>query len=81
MVDSIFHNSPEPTRTEAERASFIGLIWRLGNVKAFILSISLAGLFTSLLVSGNTMAISIRERTREVAIMKSLGFGHESISR
>lgn len=74
-VDSMFHNSPEPTRTEAERAFFIGLISRFGNVKAFILSISLAVLFTSLLVSGNTMAMSIRERTREVAMMRSLGFG------
>jgi len=43
-------------------------------VKAFILSISLAVLFTSLLVSGNTIAMSIRERTREVAMLRSLGF-------
>jgi len=73
-VDAMFHNSPEPTRTEAERAFFIGMISMFGNVKAFILSISLAVLFTSMLVSGNTMAISIRDRTREVAMMRSLGF-------
>lgn len=73
-VDSMFHNSPEQTRTEAERAFFIGMIAMFGNVKAFILSISLAVLFTSLLVSGNTMAMSIRERTREIAMMRSLGF-------
>jgi putative ABC transport system permease protein len=73
-VDSMFHNSPEPTRTEAERAFFVGMIAMFGNVKAFILSISLAVLFTSLLVSGNTMAMSIRERTREVAMLRSLGF-------
>src|SRR5579864_217035 len=73
-VDSMFHNSPEPTRTEAERAFDIDLISMFGNVKAFILSISLAVLFTSVLVSGNTMAMSIRERTREVAMMRSLGF-------
>lgn len=73
-VDSMFHNSPEPTRTEAEKVFFIGLIAMFGNVKAFILSISLAVLFTSLLVSGNTIAMSIRERTREVAMMRSLGF-------
>ena len=73
-VDGMFHNSPEPTRTEAERAFDIDLISMFGNVKAFILSISLAVLFTSLLVSGNTMAMSIRERTREVAMMRSLGF-------
>ena len=73
-VDEMFHNSPEPTRTEAERAFDISLIAMFGNVKAFILSISLAVLFTSLLVSGNTVAISIRERTREIAMMRSLGF-------
>jgi putative ABC transport system permease protein len=73
-VDSMFHNAPEQTRTEAERGFFIGMIAMFGNVKAFILSISLAVLFTSLLVSGNTMAMSIRERTREVAMMRSLGF-------
>ena len=73
-VDAMFHNSPEPTRTEAERAFDVDMVSMFGNVKGFILSISLAVLFTSLLVSGNTMAISIRERTREVAMMRSLGF-------
>ena len=73
-VDSMFHNSPQPTRTEAERAFDVDMISMFGNVKAFILSISLAVLFTSLLVSGNTIAMSIRERTREVAMMRSLGF-------
>jgi putative ABC transport system permease protein len=73
-VDRMFHNAPEQTRTEAERAFDIGLIAMFGNVKAFILSICLAVLFTSLLVCGNTMAMSIRERAREVAMMRSLGF-------
>jgi putative ABC transport system permease protein len=73
-VDTMFHNSPEQTRTEAERAFDIDLIAMFGNVKAFILSICLAVLFTTLLVSGNTIAMSIRERTREVALMRSLGF-------
>jgi putative ABC transport system permease protein len=72
-VDAMFHNSPEPTRTEAERAFDIDLISMLGNVKAFILSISLAVLFVMLLVSANTIAMSIRERTREIAVMHSLG--------
>ena len=46
----------------------------MGNVKAFILSICLAVVFAILLVSANTMAMSIRERTREVAVLKTLGF-------
>jgi putative ABC transport system permease protein len=73
-VDSMFHNAPEPTRTEPERAFFLSMVSMFGNVKAFILSISLAVLFATLLVSGNTIAMSIRERTREVAMMRSMGF-------
>jgi len=73
-VDSMFHNSPAPTRTEAERAFMVGLVSMFGNVKAFILSISLAVVFTTLLVSANTIGMSVRERTREVALMRSLGF-------
>ncbi len=73
-VDSMFHNAPEQTRTEAERAFDVDLIAMFGNVKAFILSISVAVLFTTLLVSANTIAMSIRERTREIAMMRSLGF-------
>jgi len=73
-VDDMFHNSPAPTRTEAERAFMLGLVAMFGNVKAFILSVSLAVLFATLLVSGNTIAMSVRERTREVAMMRSLGF-------
>ncbi len=46
----------------------------MGNVKAFILSISMAVVFAILLVSGNTVAMSLRERTREVAVLKMLGF-------
>lgn len=80
-VDAMFHNSPEQTRTEAERAFFIGMIAMFGNVKAFILSISVAVLFTSLLVSGNTMAMSIRERTGEVAMMRAMGLRPDCSNR
>lgn len=78
-VDRMFHNSPAPTRTEAERAFDLDLIAMFGNVKLFILSISVAVLFATLLVSGNTIAMSIRERTREVAMLRSLGFGPQLI--
>ena len=50
-------------------------------MKAFILSICFAVLFATLLVSANTMAMSIRERTREVAVLKTLGFTRETILR
>ncbi len=52
---------------------------RLGNVKAFILSICFAVVFATLLVSATTMAMSIRERTREGAVLKTLGFTRQMI--
>jgi putative ABC transport system permease protein len=75
----MFANAPEPTKTETERAFALEFISMLGNVKTFILVISLAAIFTTLLVSGNTMAMSIRERTREVAMLKTLGFQRRTI--
>jgi putative ABC transport system permease protein len=73
-VDDTFRNSPQPTKTESEKAFQLGFVAMLGNVKAFILSICLAVVFATLLVSANTMAMSIRERTREVAVLKTLGY-------
>ena len=78
-VDNMFRNSPEQTRTEAEKAFDINLISMLGNVKAFILSICMAVLFTTSLVLGNTIAMSVRERTREVALLRTFGFTHNLI--
>jgi putative ABC transport system permease protein len=80
-VDTMFRNSPEPTKTESEKAFQLGFINSIGNVKAFILSISFAVVFATLLVSATTMAMSIRERTREVAVLKTLGFTRQSILR
>ncbi|MFZ0804797.1 MAG: FtsX-like permease family protein [Candidatus Sulfotelmatobacter sp.] len=73
-VDDMFHNSPQPTKTESEKAFGLEFVAMMGNVKAFILSICGAVLFATLLVSANTIAMSIRERTREVAVLKTLGF-------
>ena len=78
-VDALFRNSPEPTKTESEKAFQLDFINSLGNVKAFILSISFAVIFATLLVSANTMAMSIRERTREVAVLKTIGFTPQTI--
>jgi putative ABC transport system permease protein len=78
-VDEMFRNSPEPTKTESEKAFQLTFINSIGNVKAFILSICFAVVFATLLVSATTMAMSIRERTREVAVLKTLGFTRDSI--
>ena len=80
-VDSMFRNSPEPTKTESEKAFQLSFINSIGNVKAFILSICFAVVFATLLVSATTMAMSIRERTREVAVLKTLGFTRQTILR
>ena len=78
-IDDMFRNSPEPTKTESEKAFQLSFINSMGNVKAFILSICFAVGFATLLVSANTMAMSIRERTREVAVLKTIGFTRQSI--
>ena len=78
-IDETFRNADRPTKTETEHAFQLGFIGMLGNIKAFIMSICLAVVFTILLVSANTMAMSIRERTREVAVLKTLGFTRNSI--
>ena len=73
-IDTMFRNSDRPTKSESEKAFNLDWIAMMGNVKAFILSICAAVVFATLLVSANTMAMSIRERTREVALLKTLGF-------
>src|ERR1700733_2487151 len=73
-IDDMFRNSPQPTKAESEKAFGLEFVAIMGNVKAFILSICSAVVFATLLVSANTMAMSIRERTREVAVLKTLGF-------
>jgi putative ABC transport system permease protein len=78
-VDDMFHNAPQQTKTESEKAFGLDFVAMLGNVKAFILSICGAVVFATLLVSANTMAMSIRERTREVAVLKTLGFTRKTV--
>lgn len=78
-IDDMFHSTPVPTKSESEQAFKLDFIATLGNVKAFILSICGAVVFTTLLVCANTMAMSIRERTREVAVLRTLGFTRGNI--
>ncbi len=78
-IDDMFRNSPQPTKAESEKAFGLEFVAMMGNVKAFILSICSAVVFATLLVSANTMAMSIRERTREVAVLKTLGFTRRGV--
>jgi len=78
-IDAMFRNSPLQTKTESEKAFQLGFIASLGNIKAFILGICGAVVFTIMLVSANTMAMSVRGRTREVAVLKTLGFTRKRV--
>jgi putative ABC transport system permease protein len=78
-IDDMFHNAPLQTKTESEKAFQLGFVASLGNVEAFILSICGAVVFAIMLVSANTMAMSVRSRTREVAVLKTLGFTRRGV--
>jgi putative ABC transport system permease protein len=78
-VDEMFANSTAPTKSESEQAFTLQFISFLGNVKVFLMCICAAVTFTVLLVSANTMAMSVRERIREVGVLKTLGFTQGTI--
>ncbi|HBY59297.1 MAG TPA: hypothetical protein DEH78_05715 [Solibacterales bacterium] len=78
-IDEMFRNSQFETKTDTERAFEMSFLSYLGNVKLFLLSVSGALTFTILLVSANTMAMSVRERIREMGILKSIGYEAHTI--
>ncbi len=73
-IDAMYENSTAPTKTESASSFLLGFVSMLGNVRLLVTSISTVVLFTVILVAANTMAMSIRERTGEIAILKTLGF-------
>lgn len=73
-IDEKFANSSYETKTETESAFAAGFAKQLGNIQLLITTIGSVVFFTLLLVTGNTMAISIRERTSELAVLKAIGF-------
>ncbi len=77
-IDALFANSPFETRTMTEKAFNLQFIGMIGNFQLLLRSIGSAVVLTMLLISANTMMMSARERTREMGILKSIGFsdGH-----
>jgi putative ABC transport system permease protein len=73
-VDERFANSPWETSTETESAFAAGFAKQIGNIRLIIMSIGAVVAFTLLLVTGNTMAMAVRERTSELGVLKTLGF-------
>ena len=73
-IDEQFANSPFETKTDTEKAFAASFVKQMGNIEFLILSIGSVVFFTLLLVTGNTMAIAVRERVRELAVLKAVGF-------
>jgi putative ABC transport system permease protein len=73
-IDAMFDQSSYPTKSEPEQAFMLSFVSFLGNLKLFLAVIFGAVTLTILLISGNMLSMSVRERTREVGILKSLGF-------
>ncbi len=73
-IDAEFANSPYETKTETESAFAAGWVKQFGNIEFLIVTIGTVVFFTLLLVTGNTMAISVRERTAELGVLKALGY-------
>jgi putative ABC transport system permease protein len=73
-INKTFENTSAEVRAETERAFQLGFISMLGNIKLLVTLICSAVVFTLLLVSASTMSMAIRERFRELAILKALGY-------
>ena len=79
-VDSMFVNSDAPTKTETEKEFALSFQAMMGGVKQFMYAIMAAITFSVLLVMGNTMAMTVRERTKEVGTLKAIGFQRGTIA-
>jgi putative ABC transport system permease protein len=78
-IDARFANSPAETKTATEKAFMQAFANQIGDIGAIMIAILAAVFFTILLVAGNTMAQSIRERTGELAVLKTLGFSDSRV--
>jgi putative ABC transport system permease protein len=78
-IDPLFANSPYETKTQSEKALAQSFADQVGNIGQIMRVILAAVFFTILLVAGNTMAQSVRERTSELAVLKTLGFGNGQV--
>jgi putative ABC transport system permease protein len=78
-IDEDFANSPFETKTQAESAFAANWVKQFGNIQKLIVSIGIIVFFTLLLVTGNTMAISVRERTSELAVFKAIGYSDRAV--
>ena len=78
-IDAEFANSPAETKAETEGAMFKGFAQQIGDIATIVAAILGAVFFTILLVAGNTMAQSVRERTQQLGLLKAVGFTNELV--
>jgi putative ABC transport system permease protein len=79
-IDKLFMNSPDETKTQPEKEFAIGFAKQIGDLGALVTRILAAVFFTILILTGNTMAQSIRERIPELAILKTIGFSDGKVT-
>ena len=77
----MFANSSDETKTATEKAFTKQFLEQIGNIGKILISVVFAVFFTMLLVTANTMAQSVRERTNEIGVLKTLGFSSGSVLR
>jgi putative ABC transport system permease protein len=80
VIDETFHNSESETRTQTESDFLANGLANIGNIRAIIFSLVAVVLVTVLLIAGNSMAMTVRDRTSEVALLRTLGFGSGRIA-
>lgn len=80
-IDDMFANSPAETETVPEKVFNKAFIEQIGNLSLILTSVVLAAFFVILVIVGNSMILSIRERTAEIGVMKTLGFSSGRIFR
>jgi putative ABC transport system permease protein len=80
-IDALFANSSDETKTGTEKAFTKQFMEQIGSIGKILISVVFAVFFTMLLVTANTMAQSVRERTNEIGVLKTLGFSADAILR
>jgi putative ABC transport system permease protein len=79
-VDSHFHNAEDETRTQTESNTIAGALATVGNVRAIIYSLCVVVILTVMMVAANAMAMMVRERLNDIAVMRALGFGRGTVA-
>ncbi|MGO9602396.1 MAG: ABC transporter permease [Candidatus Binataceae bacterium] len=78
-IDENFHNSEAETETMTESDSIANVVTAIGSIRAIIYSLCMVVLLTVLLIAANSMAMMVRDRIGEVAVMRALGFTHSHV--